>query len=247
MRVHYIRPDAIYVMVASLSRAATLQAVKLHEWHGLFEQRLVDINAGVYSEYERAVRQAHGFGGVFERLRGQLPRSQNQSEINKGIRSAPPNTVRDAYMHVGELAADIYDVLDTAISVHSPPTWRGPALLGRDIARKAAHVRVFVSHFVTEWFADTLPDTMLPAREEQRASVNERVLSAPIHADTRPLLLKLHKRLGKLQSCAKLQPFFLRPPSNFGQGIPLDYLAVIKSPIDLRTIGDKLAHQEYER
>jgi len=73
-----------------------VRAVKSHEWHALFERRWAEVNPSAYSQYPAAVHQTRGFADVFERLRLQLPRSQNQSEVNKGVRSKPPGIVRDA-------------------------------------------------------------------------------------------------------------------------------------------------------
>jgi len=149
-------------------------------------------------------------------------------------------------MNCAELIADLHRVLDTAIDVHSPPTWRGPPLVGRDIVRKAEHLKQYIQHYVTEFLADALPAVLAEQRVAQRKQVNAFVLPKGIHAETRPVLQKLHKRLTAKQGpFSKIHKWFLLPPNEIWPSLPPEYYAIVKQPMDLRTVGEKLSHQRY--
>jgi hypothetical protein len=149
-------------------------------------------------------------------------------------------------MNCAELIADLHRVLDTAIDVHSPPTWRGPPLVGRDIVRKAEHLKQYIQHYVTEFLADALPAVLAEQREAQRKQVNAFVLPKGIHTETRPVLQKLHKRLTAKQGpFSKIHKWFLLPPNEIWPSLPPEYYAIVKQPMDLRTVGEKLSHQRY--
>lgn len=245
-------------------RAGTLNAfyrvlnfLKNHDWFALFEGRWIDLNKQAYSQYPEAVHQAVGLGAIMEKFRNQLPRKQVSVNPAPGAAGKAGKTVtttsyitvggsvKEAYLNVGEVIRDIGKVLDIAIKIHSPPTWHGPPLVGRDVAKKAEHLKKFLDYWADEYFADSvLP--LLPRREANRTRVHDYVCSRSITTESKDILNKLHKKLVKPGGeLSKLQRFFQVPANEMWPTLNPDYFALVKQPMDLRTVGDKLKFKKY--
>jgi len=222
-----------------------VRAVKAHEWHGLFERRWLDVLPELYEHNAAAQRQRRGLLDVFELLRLQLPRKQNQADAARGVRSRPPGLVQDAYMNVGQVVEDLQRVFDAAIEAHSPPAWAGDPARGRDVVRKGRHLRALVDRFVHENLADSLP-ALAAARDAQRVELDEFVSVRPVIPATREILARQHRRLvAKTGPYARFHRWFLAPASEVWGALPADYAATVPRPMDLRTVGEKLARGAY--
>ena len=220
-----------------------VNAVKQHAWEAFFTRRWADAAPTVYGGNEVAAAQGPALAAIYEKFRGQLPRSQGASA--KGKRSLPPRphalvSAADVYGTTADVMDAMYRVFDAAVAVHSAPAWTGDSLAAEEVVVRARHLRAYLAYFATEYLADTVR-CLEPQRDRERADlaaiVGAKAIVAPTHEILQTILRAYTTKKGRLSTYSK---WFELPADRLWPNLPAEYYAVVKSPMDFSTVEHKL-------